>query len=141
MERSDDVRQGALRFYERFSGGDVEAFGAGLTREEGALVIGTDYTQWAAGREIWISAYRAQVEAIPGLRLEPGDMVAYAEGSLGWMADRPRVILPDGGELPCRLTGVLRQEDGEWKMVHCHLSFGVPDEKLGELASALFAGT
>ncbi|MGH2739814.1 MAG: nuclear transport factor 2 family protein [Actinomycetota bacterium] len=32
-----------------------------------------------------------------------------------------------------RLTGVLHQEDGRWKLVHMHLSVGVPDEEVVDL--------
>ncbi len=29
-----------------------------------------------------------------------------------------------------RLTAVMRQEEGRWKLVHMHLSVGVPDEQV-----------
>lgn len=32
-----------------------------------------------------------------------------------------------------RLTAVMRQEEGRWKLVHMHLSVGVPDEQVVEL--------
>jgi SnoaL-like protein len=45
----------------------------------------------------------------------------YEEGSMGWVADRPRAVLPDG-TISTRLTGVVvRQEEGEWRLVHIHL--------------------
>ena len=139
MHESDDVRAAMLRFYERFSGGDPEAFGEMITTGDRALVIGTDPGQWAEGRDTWVAGYRSQIEAIPDLRLEAGDLRASAEGGMGWAADRPRVVLPDGTVLPSRLTAVLGREEGVWRLVHLHLSFGVPDDKLEELAPALFA--
>ena len=51
---------------------------------------------------------------------------------IGWVADRPRAVLPEGA-ISTRLTGVVRQEEGEWKLVHIHLSVGVPDEEVVEL--------
>ena len=32
-----------------------------------------------------------------------------------------------------RLTAVLPNEDGRWKIVHAHFSIGVPDEEVVEL--------
>jgi ketosteroid isomerase-like protein len=32
-----------------------------------------------------------------------------------------------------RLTAVLHREDGVWKLVHMHVSVGVPDEEVVEL--------
>jgi ketosteroid isomerase-like protein len=67
------------------------------------------------------------------LRLEAGeDPRGYEEGSMGWVADRPRLAMPDG-TISTRLTGVLRREEGEWRLVHIHLSVSVPDEEVVEL--------
>lgn len=35
--------------------------------------------------------------------------------------------------MKARLTAVLHREDGRWKLVHMHVSVGVPDEEVGEL--------
>jgi hypothetical protein len=48
--------------------------------------------------------------------------------------DKPSFVLPNGARLPTRLTAVLHQEEGEWKVVHLHFSVGVPDEHAIELA-------
>jgi hypothetical protein len=32
-----------------------------------------------------------------------------------------------------QLTAVIHQEEGQWKLVHMHLSVGVPDEQVIEL--------
>ena len=42
------------------------------------------------------------------------------------------------GDMPpvrTRLTAVFHREDDAWKMVHMHVSVGVPDEEVGELQS------
>ncbi len=135
MRRSAEVRDTLLRFYEVFSAGDLEGFAQIIAQEddEGVLVIGTDPGDWAEGRERWIAAREALMHAMEGLRLEPGEEPqGYEEGSMGWVADRPRAVLPDG-TISTRLTGVVRQEEGEWRLVHIHLSVGVPDEEVVEL--------
>lgn len=66
-----------------------------------------------------------------GMRLEG----AYAEGPLGWAVDEPEFVFPDGSRLATRLTAGLREEDGDWKVVHLYFSVGVPDEQAMELAA------
>ncbi len=135
MRRSAEVRDTLLRFYEAFSAADLEGFAQIITQEddEGVLAIGTDPGDWAEGRERWIAARETLMHAMEGLRLEAGEEPhGYEEGSMGWVADRPRAVLPDG-PISTRLTGVVRQEEGEWRLVHIHLSVGVPDEEVVEL--------
>lgn len=133
MQKSAAVCEAMVRFYDRFSAGDVAGFADMITAWEGAFVIGTDPQQWEDGRETWIAGYESQISQIPGLRLAAGDLRGYAEGSLGWAADRPTFVLPDGTAIPTRLTAVLHQEDGQWKLVNAHFSVGVPDDELFDL--------
>ena len=135
MRRCAEVRDTLLRFYEVFPAGDLEGFARIITQEdEGVVVIGTDPGQWTEGREQWIAAREALTHAMEGLRFEAGgEPHGYEEGSMGWVADRPRVVLPDGDAISTRLTGVVHQEEGEWRLVHIHISVGVPDEEVAEL--------
>ncbi len=135
MHRSAEVRDTLLRFYEVFPAGELEGFAQIITHEdEGVVVIGTDPAQWTEGREQWLAARQAVVREMEGLRFEAGEEPhGYVEGSMGWVADRPRAVLPDGNAISTRLTGVVRQEEGEWRPVHIHLSVGVPDEEVVEL--------
>ena len=112
MRRSAEVRDALLRFYEVFSAPDLEGFAQIIVREnEGVVVIGTDPAQWTEGREQWIAAREAVVHALEGLRIEAGEEPhGYEEGSMGWVADRPRAVLPDGNAISTRLSGVVRRE-------------------------------
>jgi hypothetical protein len=134
MRRSAKVKDTLLRFYEAFSAPDLEGFAQLIAREdEGVLVIGTDPGDWAEGRGRWIAAREALTHSMEGLRLEAGEEPqGYEEGSMGWVADRPTAVLPEG-PISARLTGVVRNEEGEWRLVHIHLSVGVPDEEVVEL--------
>ncbi len=53
---------------------------------------------------------------------------AFREGNVGWVADRAAWRLPDGRELPFRLTAVFHFHLDRWVMVQAHFSVGVPDE-------------
>ena len=135
MRRSAEIRDTLLRFYEAFSAPDLEGFAQVIAQkgDEGILVIGTDPGDWAEGRERWIAAREALTHSMEGLRLEAGEEPqGYEEGSMGWVADRPTAVLPEG-TISTRLTGVVRQEEGEWRLVHVHLSVGVPDAEVVEL--------
>jgi hypothetical protein len=118
-----------------FSAADLESLAEIIAQEdEGILVIGTDPGDWIEGREQWIAARKALMEGMwEGLRLEAGkELRGYEEGSMGWVADRPSVVMADGTTISTRLTGVVRREEGERRLVHVHLSVGVPDEEVVE---------
>lgn len=133
MRESDGVREALQRFYGAFSAGDASAFERVVSRATDGMVIGTGPTEWLDGREAWLAGYREQIAAIPGIRLEAGAPRGWEEGSVGWAADRPRFVFPDGTVFPTRLTAVLRREEGEWRLVQAHFSLGVPDEVAFEL--------
>lgn len=137
MRQSVTGLDALMRWYDVFSAGDVDAFAELLTAdEEAALVIGTDPSQWEAGRRTWVAAYRSQLSQLPGLRLRSGNEPScFEEGSVAWCADAPSFVLPDGTALPVRLTVVMRREDGAWKLVNAHFSLGVPDDRLGDVLS------
>ena len=130
MEESADVREGMLAFYERFSDGDPAAFAAGIADVPGVSVIGTGPGEGHAGRSEWITTYETMMAGpMKGTRLEGTNPAGWAEGSLGFGVDQAAFVLPDGSRLPARLTGVLCEKGGEWKVVHLHFSVGVPDEE------------
>ena len=135
MEPSAAVREALLTFYQRFSAGNVNAFAQSIASWPDAFVIGTGPAEWQDGRDTWIAGYEMQITAIPGLRVEAGNVRAYAEGALGFAADQPRFVLPNGLSIPMRLTAVLRLEGTTWKLLNAHFSAGVPDEVLIDLAS------
>jgi hypothetical protein len=133
MQRSPEVEHAVRRLYERFSANDVDGFAAGLSAAPDGMVIGTAPPEWYEGRDAWIAAYAEQIAAIPGIRLEAGDPHGWAEGAVGWAADRPTFVLPDGTPVPARLTVVLLTDGVEWKPVQAHFSLGVPDDLLPAL--------
>ena len=128
MRQSAEVRDAMLRFYDRVSASDVESFDE-LVSQEATLIIGTAPGEWVTERDRMRFGFEAE-----GVRLEAGDNPAgYEEGSLGWFVDEPSFFFPDGSAMSTRLTAILHQEDGRWKLVHMHVSVGVPDEEVVEL--------
>lgn len=135
MQESSEVREGILAFYERFSSGDPDAFAAGISGAPGVSVTGSAPGEGHSGRDEWVGAYRESIQG-SGMRLQGEDPVGYAEGAVGWGTDTPAFVLPDGSRLPTRLTAVLHEEEGVWRVVHLHFSVGVPDEDAVEPPSA-----
>ncbi len=116
-----------LRFYEALSSGDTSFIDRHFSVAEEARGIGTDPGEWWQGPLV-AAAWKEQLEAMGGsMPLIAEDPEAYSDGAVGWVADRPILRLP-GGELRVRLTAVFHHEDGEWKLVQCHGSVGLPNE-------------
>jgi ketosteroid isomerase-like protein len=138
MEHSDELRDLTRRFYEAATTGDLSFVDRHVSRQEGAVFVGTDPGEWWEGFEALREATRAQSEELGGMQIVAGRLQAYREGSVGWVIDRdPTFRLADGTQIPFRNTAVYRREDGEWKLVHTHSSLGVRNEEMfGEESTA-----
>ncbi len=128
MECSDELRELTQRIYEATTSGDLSAVERHVSRQQGAVFVGTDPNEWWEGFEAFVEAMRAQAEAMggSGLQLVPGQLQAYREGNVGWAIDRDALFrLPDDTEIPFRNSCSFLQKDGEWTAVHLHASIGV----------------
>jgi hypothetical protein len=77
-----------------------------------------------------------EAQAGAGITGISGDLRAERNGAIGWVADRGRFKLPDGSEVPFRMTAVFHQENGAWKLIQEHASFGVSNgEAIGNALS------
>ncbi len=131
MQPAPELREIVARLYQAFTQGDADLVERLTSRNEGIVFIGTDPNEWFEDMRSIRRLIQAQAGA--GIELIPGDIRALREGSVGWVADQGRFRLADGTEIPFRLTGVFRQEDGDWKLVQEHASIGVSNEEaLGE---------
>ena len=100
MERSDELRELMLRFYDAMGSGDTAFVDRHFSRDPDARAIGTDPQEWWSGPRV-AELFKEQLDAMGGrMPFKPGDPEAYVEGSVGWVADQSAFILPDGGELP-----------------------------------------
>lgn len=129
MEESTAVRDAVLDFYHGVTTKAVERFDDIVSAEGATLVIGTAPGEWVTERPRLRFGFEAE-----GLTLEAGPRpTGYREGSMGWFVDEPYYAFPSGGGMRTRLTAVVREEAGRWKIVHMHVSVGVPDEEVQEL--------
>ncbi len=130
LQQSDELREVFLRLYQAFEQGDADLALVLTSQEQGVLNIGTDPDEWWSDYATFERVARAQLREMrdAGVRFQPGDPQCYQEGTVGWCADRARIMLPDGTEQAMRLTVVFHQEGDEWKLVQSHSSFGVRNE-------------
>ncbi len=126
MQLSDEVRDAMLRFYTRLSANDVASFDD-VVSPDAVVVIGTAPGEWVTERDRMRFGFEAEA-----VRIEANHPEGYEEGTMGWVVDEPTFFF---GELAVRtrLTAVFHRHDDRWKLVHMHVSAGVPDEEVGEL--------
>lgn len=130
MERSGQIESLVRDMYDAMKRGDAPGVAGLLANDASVLMIGTDPDEWWSGRDRISEVFRDQVEAMGGsIELVGGDPQGYAVGDAGWFADRPAFKLPDGTEVPTRLTGAAIREAGEWKLIQTHISVGVANEE------------
>jgi ketosteroid isomerase-like protein len=133
VKPSAEIKEAMLRVYAAHASEDASAMLPHFSRQEGVLAIGTDPNEWWAGFDTLAQIYKTQLSEMGGrVQIEAGDLQAFAEGTVGWVADRA-VLQVLGQRIPVRVTAVFQQEDGEWKIVQYHVSVGVPNtEVLGK---------
>jgi hypothetical protein len=127
-----DLRAVAIEIYDLISRGDLTRLEELLPEDESLpIVIGTAPGEWFEGRSDVLVALAAQVRDYPNLRIEAGDLRSGEDGEMGWIADRPALVMPDGSRLATRQTSTFKREAGTWRLVCSHLSIGVADDDDG----------
>jgi ketosteroid isomerase-like protein len=127
MEHSTDLVAALEAIYAAVSTGDKAALTQSLSTREGLVFIGTDPGEWYDDTPSIQTMLKAQAAA--GIKVRKGDIVAYEEGTVGWVADHGAFVLPDGAEVPFRITAVFHREQGDWKLVQEHASVAVANEE------------
>ena len=130
MEQSTELKELYLRICEAQSKGDYSFFERYFSQKDGVLAIGTDPTEWWAGYATITKVFKAQLEETGGFQILADTPQAYGDGSIGWVAGQPTLKLPDGTEMPVRLTAVFQKEQDGWKIVQWHFSIGISNEDL-----------
>src|SRR5579859_3598234 len=128
VERSSEVEGVVQQMYDAMRNGDGDAAVGLMADGDGVLFVGSDPAEWWQGSRQVSAAFRAQLEASGGFDMITSGPVGCASGGVGWFADHPTLRLPDGTEVPMRLTGVVLRDGPSWRIVQGHLSIGVSNE-------------
>ncbi len=126
MQPSSELADALRSIYAAVSEGDEARLVRSLSSAEGLVFIGTDPDEWFDD----VASIRTMLaaQAAAGVTVLPGKIAAFEEGTVGWVADQGTFRMPDGTEVPFRMTVVVHREDGEWKVVQEHASIGVRNE-------------
>jgi hypothetical protein len=127
VQQSAAVKAAMFRFYDRLTANDVASFDDIVSSDPATLVIGTAPGEWVTERDRLRFGFETE-----GYGFKPGNLVAWENGDVGFVADEPMVQF-GGDTLNVRLTAVLQNEQGTWKLVHMLVSAGIPDEVVFEL--------
>ncbi|MBI9077146.1 MAG: nuclear transport factor 2 family protein [Desulfatibacillum sp.] len=130
MEKSSELKDLYFLICEAQSNGDYGFFERHFSQKEGVVAIGTDPTEWWSGYDAITKVFKAQLKEAGGFQVLADTPQAYCDGSVGWVAGQPIVTLPDGAEVPVRLTVVFQKEGKDWKIVQWHFSTGISNEEL-----------
>ncbi len=130
MEQSTELKEFYLRTCDALSSGDYSFFERYFSQKDGVLAIGTDPTEWWADYATITRVFKLQLEETGGFQILADNPQAYRDGSIGWVADQPTLKLPDGTEMPVRLTAVFQKEQNDWKIVQWHFSTGISNKDL-----------
>lgn len=124
MTPSPEILETMLQLYRHMLAGESDAANALISTDPSTLLIGSA-GEWVDDQAVMRGTYQVDTEG-----LIAGDHpVAYANGDVGWFADQPSWRFADGSEAQMRMSAVLQREAGGWRMVHSHLSVGVPDNE------------
>ncbi len=138
MQKSAELKQAYYRFVDAVNSGDVSALDEMMSRDAGVSVIGTDPHEWWTGHDSAVQALQSQSSDVgSSASMAAGSKAeAYVEGNFGWVTDQPVFTLP-AGEMPFRVTMLFHREEGAWRVLQSHASFGVRNEDvLGESLAA-----
>ncbi len=86
VERSEQLESFVRHLYAALADGDAEALRPFFSEWPGALVIGTDPSEWWVGEETIVETWSAQIRTLGGVQLEATQLVAFAgqgHGSFG----------------------------------------------------------
>ncbi|MEK7424117.1 MAG: nuclear transport factor 2 family protein [Actinomycetota bacterium] len=127
MERSNELTELVHTIYDAVSCGDADALKGMLSARQGVVFIGTDPDEVYFDAASITAMLQGQADA--GIKVRAGTVTAFEEGTVGWTADTGTFVLPDGTDVPFRMTAVFHRENGAWKLVQEHASIAVTNEE------------
>ena len=142
MQRSQELLDAYTQTLQRIQDGKIASINETLSTSDAVSIFGTEGTEWL-GRDQFVPVLDAQWAVLRqlGARIE-SHAEAWADGDVGFVVDSATLSLTGGPSVPMRWTTVFHKEDGSWKGVHQHASFGVPtdDEAVRAFNDAVAGG-
>ena len=129
-ETSADVAQALRDVVDAIAGSNIDEIARRTSHDPCTVAVDSDPGEWTEGYDEIMRLMRGSTpDAELGITAGLDDVKAFREGSVGWAAGHGYFEL-EGKRAPVRLTAVVHQENGEWKVVQTHASIGVPNERM-----------
>jgi SnoaL-like domain len=125
VERCTAVERLLVRFYDALRDPQQDAVAGLFVSDAETLFVGTDPAEWFTGAESIVSELSTMLSDTGGIDLIQTDPRAHQQGPTAWVADQPLFLLPDGAQIPVRVTATACVIDEEWRFVQMHLSLGI----------------
>jgi len=130
MRRSAGVEAIIEQLYDVMRGGDPQMVEQ-LLSEDLTVAIGTDEEEWDTDHAAAVAGFLTQTQTVGVLTVRAGSPRGYSDGLFGWFEDRALVTFADGESAAIRVTGVVRHQNGRWRLVQLHTSVGLPNAEFG----------
>lgn len=131
MERSTELESVVRETIDAMRTRDVEAVERMLSRSEGAVMIGSDASEYTRDIDEMFRMMRESMPVESGYTVSLGKIDGYIEGHVGWF-DGTISFEREGQSVEARTTGVAHREKDQWRFVQMHVSIGVPNEHMFE---------
>lgn len=129
-ERSPEIEQVLREAVGAMASSNADEVGRRTSRDPCVISIGTDAREWAEGYDQIMELFRESTpEGELGVTVGLDDVSAFRDRNVGWAAGHGHFEL-QGKRVPVRITAVMHEEDGDWKIVQGHASIGVPNEQM-----------
>ena len=132
MEPAPELVAFAERMLNGLSSMDFDRYLDGFSRHPGVRFIGPDPDEWWEGFEQIAAIGRAQfleMKEIGGLSVDTDEIVAWKEGTVGWISFRGRISFGQSDPQEVRMTIVVHEDGAFWRVVHEQLAFTVTNEE------------
>lgn len=125
MRRSPELEKLGDRIQQAYRDADA-SFLEGLAAPE-AIIIGTDPTEWSESPQETADAVKADLAS--SLEYTVQERRAFEDGDVGWMVTRG-AFRSEHESVSTRSSSIFHRKDGDWQLVHLHVSIGVPSREM-----------
>jgi class 3 adenylate cyclase len=142
MEPAPELVAFAERMLNSLTTLDIAIYLDGFSNHPGVRFIGPDPDEWWEGFDQIAAIGKAQfheMKEFGGIRVDADEIVAWKEGTVGWISFRGRLSFGQSDPREVRMTYVVHEDGAFWRIVHHQLAFTVTNEEaLGlELTTAV----
>lgn len=122
-------------FAAAYTAKDADAVAQFFTDDPDAVMVGTGPDEIRIGPAQFREQIERDLSQAEGIQLQLGDVKVCGRGDVAWTFAQPVVTASVGDEqmrMPMRMTLVLVQENGDWRIHSGHLSVALAEQQAGE---------